>query len=189
MLPTLRTERLRLDAATDSDIDALWAIWREPDVRRYPWDDAAIERPVFVDAIGRSESLASGGIGMWTIRVATAPDPVGAVALVPVGHAPPRDLGPGPHVELIYSLSRRFWGRGLAREAIAAVVGYAFDTLALRRLVAVVDVPNAASHRSLLRTGFRRTGDSDGPKHRLAWYALAAPEASPDRTWPEEARE
>jgi hypothetical protein len=44
-LPALTTERLALRGAPAADLDDLWAIWRDPDVRRYGLDQPS-EGPV-----------------------------------------------------------------------------------------------------------------------------------------------
>jgi RimJ/RimL family protein N-acetyltransferase len=60
--------------------------------------------------------------------------------------------------ELGYWIGRPFWGRGYASEAAAALVQYARERLPFRRLTAVTDPENDASHRVLLKTGFDCTG-------------------------------
>jgi RimJ/RimL family protein N-acetyltransferase len=57
-----------------------------------------------------------------------------------------------------YWLARGHWGKGYGREAVAAVVDYAFAGLGLRHLRAGVYVDNAASRRLLARLGFRPLG-------------------------------
>ena len=44
----------------------------------------------------------------------------------------------GRDTEVGYRLARRSWGKGIATEAAAALVEYAFSTLGLPRVVAVV---------------------------------------------------
>ena len=48
-----------------------------------------------------------------------------------------------------------------------------FDALRLERLVAVNDVPNAASDQLLQRLGFAACAETDGPRYRLRHYRLA----------------
>ena len=54
-----------------------------------------------------------------------------------------------------YALAVGHWGKGLAREAVQCVVGFAFDGLGLQRIEANVDARNAASTRLLHALGFR----------------------------------
>ncbi|CAG0956009.1 diamine N-acetyltransferase [Burkholderiales bacterium] len=60
--------------------------------------------------------------------------------------------------ELGYVLGRAHWGRGVMREALAALVDCAFTRMALRRLEAEVGPSNIASARLLGRLGFTKEG-------------------------------
>jgi ribosomal-protein-alanine N-acetyltransferase len=64
-------------------------------------------------------------------------------------------LDGGPDIDFGYTLSRSHWGLGLATEAAAACVAYAFEQLHLMELCASVDSRNAASRRVLEKIGFR----------------------------------
>jgi RimJ/RimL family protein N-acetyltransferase len=58
--------------------------------------------------------------------------------------------------ELLYTLKRELWGRGLASEIAAALIGIAKSTLALPSLVGLVVVGNGASCHVLEKCGFTR---------------------------------
>lgn len=60
--------------------------------------------------------------------------------------------------EIGYSVARRLWNRGLATDALKAVLPFAFETLGLNRVEARHDVQNPASGRVMLRAGFRLEG-------------------------------
>ena len=60
--------------------------------------------------------------------------------------------------ELGYWIGQPFWGRGYASEAALALVQYARERLQFRRLSAVTDPENDASHRILIKAGFVCTG-------------------------------
>lgn len=57
-----------------------------------------------------------------------------------------------------YILNREHWGRGLMSEALAAVLGYAFNELNMHRIEADVDPDHAASLALLEKFGFAREG-------------------------------
>ncbi|WP_057794513.1 GNAT family N-acetyltransferase [Roseovarius atlanticus] len=64
--------------------------------------------------------------------------------------------------ELSYWVGRRYWRRGIAKEAIARFSEQAFlQYPALNDIFAVVDDGNAASARALARSGFQRAGASE----------------------------
>jgi RimJ/RimL family protein N-acetyltransferase len=50
------------------------------------------------------------------------------------------------------------WGKGYAREAIAAVSRHAFDKLGVRKLLANMYAPNRGSSRAFEKVGYRREG-------------------------------
>jgi RimJ/RimL family protein N-acetyltransferase len=60
--------------------------------------------------------------------------------------------------ELGYVLGRSYWGRGIMREALVALITCAFGPYGLRRLEAEVDPLNQASCRLLQGLGFTREG-------------------------------
>lgn len=60
--------------------------------------------------------------------------------------------------ELGYILHPDYWRRGLAREALTAVIEHLFATSAIPELRADVDPRNAASLKLLAGLGFARTG-------------------------------
>jgi [ribosomal protein S5]-alanine N-acetyltransferase len=60
--------------------------------------------------------------------------------------------------ELGYVLGRAYWGQGLMREALEALINCAFGNMNLRRLEAEVDTRNRSSARLLQRLGFTKEG-------------------------------
>lgn len=58
------------------------------------------------------------------------------------------------NAEIGYWVGRRFWGRGIATEAVAQAVRYAWTTLPVDRVYAEVFSNNLASQRVLLKNGF-----------------------------------
>jgi RimJ/RimL family protein N-acetyltransferase len=174
MQPTLRTARLTLLPAEDGDLDALWALWTDPDVRRYLFDDVALSRDQAADTLAGARALAPRGLGLWVVRAAAAPATVaGCAALLPVGAAAAFDPTLAGLVEPLVALHPACWGRGYATEALGALVGHAVGALRLPALAGVTDVPNDASDRMLRRAGFVPVGECDGPRHRLRTYRLA----------------
>lgn len=60
--------------------------------------------------------------------------------------------------ELGFSFAPEHQGRGFAREAGGALLGYAFGVLRLRRIIAITDERNRRAQALLERLGFRREG-------------------------------
>ena len=60
--------------------------------------------------------------------------------------------------EIGYILNHNYWRRGLMKQALQAVIDFAFTTLELHRIEADVDVDNTASLGLLESLGFEREG-------------------------------
>ncbi|HUV29664.1 MAG TPA: GNAT family N-acetyltransferase [Acidobacteriota bacterium] len=58
-------------------------------------------------------------------------------------------------IELFCGLSDSYWGRGIAAEACRAVLDYAFSSIGLSRIVAVVDPENSRSRRLIEKIGMQ----------------------------------
>ena len=174
-LPTFAIAPATLVPATAADVDALWTIWRDPEVRRYLFDDEPVERVRAVEVLEACLGEAARGLGLWTIRVGPAAEVVGCAGLMPAGGVVAYDPGLAGLVEPIVALAPAVWRRGYAVATLRALVGHAFGTLDLPRLAGATDVPNEASHRMLVRAGFVPRRECSGVKHRLRTYLLERP--------------
>lgn len=174
MLPRLETARLLLRPLVQADLDALHGLLVEPEVRRYLCDDAVLSREAVAELQARSAALTSRGLGLWSITLREDGSWAGCVGLQPVPDATSEarpDLAQA--IEILVALRPALWARGYAAEAAPIVLHHAFATLGLPRVVALVDLPNAASHRLMQeRLEFRPAGTCPGPRHPLQVYAL-----------------
>ena len=69
------------------------------------------------------------------------------------------DIDEQPEVEIGYRLARSAWGQGYATEAVQAVRDFAFDTLGIKRLIAIIDPSNTASIRVAEKIGMHYEKD------------------------------
>jgi [ribosomal protein S5]-alanine N-acetyltransferase len=88
------------------------------------------------------------GFGVWVLDDAQTGALVGRAGLQ---HS---DVEGVDEVELLYALRPEFWGRGLATEAGAALLGIAFAVVALPSVVAYTLPDNLRSRRVMERLGF-----------------------------------
>jgi len=58
-----------------------------------------------------------------------------------------------------YWLGQPYWGRGYAREAVAAIIEYGFHSLGFETIRAYTDPSNARSQRVLLHSGLKQIGE------------------------------
>ena len=146
----LETPRLRLRQLVIADLEALVAYRSLPQVSQWQtWSD--------YDAVRRQQLIADAGRhapftpGQW-------------FQLAVQEHAQGRLIGDlylqldnrGDQAQLGYTFDPQFWGRGLASEAVRALLGYGFTAAGLHRVQATTDPRNTASIRLLQRLGFRQ---------------------------------
>jgi ribosomal-protein-alanine N-acetyltransferase len=151
-LPVIGTPRLRLRGHRESDLQAYFDLHADPAVMRYwswpAWTSIEQAREKLVQVIGhRSAQQAL----CWAVADRDDDRLIGSVVLFAIN----REQG---RAEIGYALAASHWGRGLAQEAMAAVLRHAFDTLGLRRIEADIDPRNAGSCRLVERMGFTREG-------------------------------
>jgi ribosomal-protein-alanine N-acetyltransferase len=163
-LPILRTARLTLRPWAESDIDTLHALWTEPGVRRYLWDNLVIPRDRAAVAVYSALATSvSHGIGCWSLHLH------GEEALA--GFCGFRFIGDSKEVELLYGLLPALWGQGLATEASQAALDYLWTCTPFLRVYARTDSPNARSVEVMRRLGMRH----DCSTETMIIYALERP--------------
>lgn len=145
-MSTLSTARLELAPCSAADVTFLHALWADPDVRRFLWDDRVIARDEAAAVVAASiASFRDHGFGTWLMSLRPQ--------LVPVGFCGLRHFGEPPDdVEILYGLLPAYWHLGLATEAASAVLRCGFAR-GLRRIFAGTDPPNVASQRVIARLG------------------------------------
>ena len=182
----LHTRRCVLRQWLDSDL-APWAEMNaDAEVRRY--FPGVLDAELAGAEAGRCrDAIAQRGWGMWALELPGAFRFAGFVGL----NVPHYDAPFVPAVEIGWRLARAAWGRGFATEAAQAALDFAFDRLALDKVVALAVPTNAPSLRVMERLGMRRdmAGDFDHPRvpsgHPLCRHVLyrtAAPGRSPAAT-------
>jgi RimJ/RimL family protein N-acetyltransferase len=151
-LPSIFTERLVLRWLTERDVDALFAIFSNPEVMRY-WNAPAMQdRSEAVSLLRRVHvSYAQRTAFRWGIARRTDDRIIGTCSLFHFEEDSRR-------AEVGYALGQAHWRQGYIQETLRAVLGYGFDTLNLNRIEAEIDPENSASVRAAERMGFVREG-------------------------------
>ncbi len=151
-LPTIPTARLRLRWLIPDDVPALATVFGDPEVCRY-WSRPALPGLAAAEAL-HDEILggfAARSLFQWGIADRETDAVVGTCTLAALSTEHRR-------AEVGFALARDAWGRGYIAEALAALLGFAFESLGLHRMEADVDPRNARSIRALERVGFEREG-------------------------------
>ena len=88
------------------------------------------------------------GYGLWAVVEKQRRETIGYTGLSYFS-----DINGKPEIEIGYRFARSAWGRGYATEAALAVRDYAFDTLRIERLIALIDPSNLGSARVAEKLG------------------------------------
>jgi ribosomal-protein-alanine N-acetyltransferase len=162
-LPVLQTERLVLRPMVAADASWFAEMLADPEVKRLtlesalPAAQAAKAAPVLVWFHGHR--------AYWAITLGG--EPCGFICLTQTGQLGPRGAYAG------FELRRAYWGRGIATEALRAVIDCAFDFFGLDAVRAAAIHGNAASVRVLEKAGLHRGGQHRLPGDKPAdWFVL-----------------
>jgi ribosomal-protein-alanine N-acetyltransferase len=169
----LETDRLILRRLRSSDLDDLFSLYRDPDIRRY-FPDGTLTRAETEEELDwfRDGHPEHPGLGLWaTIHKPTGRF-IGRCGLIPW------TIDGRPEIEIAYLLAKPCWRQGLGAEVARALVRHGFEALRLSRLIALIDPAHQASIRTALRAGlaFEREVEVEGVRSSL--YAIANPEVT-----------
>jgi RimJ/RimL family protein N-acetyltransferase len=165
--------RLRCRRWTRDDLDALTKVYGDRDAMRWVGDGEPLTREDCERWLGvTARNYAQRGYGMFALEDRASGRVVGFVGLVhPGGQA---------QAEVKYALAREHWGRGLATEAVRALLDRARVRFGVAEVVATVAPDNRASQRVLAKAGMRlREVRANDDGSRTLLYAWMAPRADP----------
>ena len=145
VVPVLATARLVLRAPRRSDGKAIAALAND---RRIAANTARIPHPYAIEDAEQFIASANKREGEACFAVTLDGAPIGVCGV------DLREDGP----EMGYWLGVPHWGRGLATEAVRALIDHAFGDLEHETLISGARVNNPASRRVLEKCGFQWTG-------------------------------
>ncbi|OYN94595.1 RimJ/RimL family protein N-acetyltransferase [Propionibacteriaceae bacterium ES.041] len=151
----LTTERLRLRAFTDDDLDFVHELHTHPGVARFIPKQVATDRAAALAQTRRFQTLAEHPVhGFYCATLRETSTPVAMIMCKPI----PASAGvPLDDVEIGWRQHPDHGGRGYASEAAAAVLAHALAS-GLPRVVAVTDPENTGSMRICERIGMTHRG-------------------------------
>jgi RimJ/RimL family protein N-acetyltransferase len=151
----IETARLRLRAHRDDDLPDLVSLIDNWDVACWV---SAVPHP-YTEADGREwiarvqQDHATGRPLRFAIALKKTDRLIGGVGL-------DGSTGDGSEEPALgYWLGQPYWGRGYAREAVAATIDYGARILGMETIRAYTDPGNLASQRVLLHCGLERVGE------------------------------
>lgn len=145
----LETERLNLRELHAGDAAFILELLNDPSFLQNIGDKGVrtLEDAVRYILEGPVDSYARHGFGLWLVELRDSTTPAGICGLVKRDTLPDADIG--------YAFLPRFWSRGYAFEAAAAVMSYAAGTLGLSRVLAITNSDNVSSIKVLEKIGLK----------------------------------
>lgn len=153
VMRALSTERLRLVPVTTLNAETLWQLLQQSGLREYQ-DLPDVELAQFKRMVAaRPPKLEPGSWGRfeWLVYLEGVGEPVGWASLR-VGERVTSSA------EIGYSVAQGYRGRGIATEAVIALISEAFACLHLRKLRAYCVPGNEPSRAVLANVGFEDDG-------------------------------
>jgi len=157
----LETERLLLRRLLPDDLDNLYALYRDPEIRRYfpegvlTYEETKEELEWFLNGHPNHPEL-----GLWATLLKDTNQFIGRCGLLPW------TIEGRDEVEVAYLLDKAYWRQGLGAEAAQAILDYGFEQLRLQRLICMMYPDNQASIKVAMKIGMtleKEMRDDKGP--------------------------
>lgn len=157
MATILETNRLLLRHLVMDDLNNLFALYSDPEIRKY-FPDGVLN---LADTKDELEWFLNGHpehpeLGLWaTIHKETGKF-IGRCGLLPW------TIDERLEIEIAYLINKAYWGQGLATEAARGIMQYAFERLKVSRLICLMEPENFASQRVAEKIGMTLERQVDG---------------------------
>jgi RimJ/RimL family protein N-acetyltransferase len=165
--PTLHTERLTLRPLSLDDWEAYAAAWADPRMTEFIGGQPRARTESwgkFLQGIGLWPLL---GYGYWSFIDRASGTFLGNGGLARFERGLPELEG---YPEAGWAFVPDAWGRGLATEAMAAILGWADEALGRPEIRCIIDPGNAASKCVAAKLGFEAMGEVDFPPGKTGVY-------------------
>ncbi|MFM2098749.1 MAG: hypothetical protein RLZZ366_288 [Pseudomonadota bacterium] len=173
--PTLTTARLILRAPSLDDWEAYAAAWADPQLTTYIGGQPRTRNESWGKFSAAAGLWALLGYGYWSIidRASGIFLGTGGLAQFERGLAELRG-----YPEAGWAFIPDAWNKGIATEAMAAVLAWADSTLAAPEIRCIIDPANVASASVAAKLGFEHMGEVDFPPGTTVVYRRVRQERS-----------
>lgn len=165
MKTLIETERLLLREITLNDTAEMFQMYSNPEVQKYTGEPLMASIEEMEQAIQvRIVDYQKFGYGRWATFRKSDMQFIGWAGLAYLPEFDEIDLG--------YRFLPEYWGMGFATEASEAILTYGFDTLKLKRIIAIAMKENKASTRVMEKVGmaFDKFAPYENGGEDVAWY-------------------
>ncbi len=141
-------ERIRFRHLVPGDLDALFHLYGDPEIRRH-FPDGVRTREETREELEwfRNGHPRRPELGLWATELKEDGTFLGRSGLLPW------TIEGVEEVEIAYMVAKEHWRRGYGAEVARALVRHGFATLGLPRLIALIDPGHAASIRTAVSAG------------------------------------
>jgi ribosomal-protein-alanine N-acetyltransferase len=143
----LTTDRTHLRQFTQSDLNDLYELNRDPEVMKFVGRKPLIS--IYEAQLDLTRYLSyyvrAGKLGIW----ACTEKKNGAL----IGLALLKRLESTEEIEVGYRFHRSYWGHGIATEVCRALIEYGFTQAGLKKIVGITHPDNIASQKVLMKCG------------------------------------
>lgn len=163
-MPVLRTDRLIIRRMNMHDAEDIFEYSSDPEVARHVLWSAftnIAEAKAYIRYSMRK--YRSGEPASWCIEIADEKKVVGTIGYM-------WWQKDNSAVEVGYSLSRRYWNKGIMTEALREVIRYSFAECGIHRLEAQHETTNPASGAVMRKCGMRHEGTLRGRLNNKGKY-------------------
>jgi RimJ/RimL family protein N-acetyltransferase len=165
MKTIIETERLILKEITLEDKTEMLRLYSNEAVQKYTGEALIESMEEMEQAIEiRIKNYAKYGYGRWATFLKNGMQFVGWAGLAYLPEFDEIDLG--------YRFLPEYWGLGIGTEASHAILSYGFDTLQLKRIIAIAMKENKASTRVMEKVGmqFDKFAPYEPGGEDVVWY-------------------
>lgn len=155
--PLLHTDRLILRPHSVADYPACCALWGDAAVVRHIGGSPQDAQAVWFRLLRYAGMWSLLGYGMWVMEDRATGALIGEAGLLSAARGLP-ELDGVP--EAGWVLGPQAWGRGLATEAMAAVLSWADAHLEVAAIRCIIEPDNGASIKMAAKLGFSELGDA-----------------------------
>ena len=149
------------------DLDALFALYRDPEVRKYfpegtlTLEETKEELEWFLNGHPSHPEL-----GLWATIHKETGQFIGRCGLLPW------TIEGRDEVEVAYMIAKEYWKQGLGTEAAQGILQYGFEQLHLTRLICLIDRGNQASIKVATNIGMTFEKEVDDGKGLAMVYSI-----------------
>lgn len=165
MKTIIETERLLLREITLDDKEALFKLHSNPAVQKFTGEPVVESIDDIKKAIeARIINYKKYGYGRWATFLKDDMQFVGWAGLAYLPEFDETDLG--------YRFLPEYWGLGIATEASRAILNYGFDSLKLKKIIAIALKEHKASIRVMEKVGmeFDKFAPYEPGSENAIWY-------------------